>query len=457
MDDRQRKILQRNRAMLVEKLDPSKIYDLLISKDVFTQDMIEEIKAAGPRRDQARQLVTDLQTRGSQAFSIFLECLKETEQRNLADLLREGLHFQPAGPINIKPIKIPQIINKHPDQEFSEGLLKFDDVSPCLGRLSSEFNDPRRNQSPTHVEARIQVPVQCSDIETLDSGGTRSRRNSGKLPKAPTLEYKMDSSPCGYCLIINNVEFADGTRLNCRNGSDIDSTRLQKRFESFDFIVETCRNVTQKEMDEKLISMARKDHSQFDCFVLVILSHGNESQHIQFPGAIYTTDGALTPVQQIVNYFNGSQCQTLRGKPKLFFLQACGGGKQHSVQTPTNRDESPLLKFHDTEGGPKPVWKPEGVREAEELKPAITDFQSSNLFLVLCSSAGYVSWRDRKVGSWYVEVLDKVFEKYGHDEDLLSLLVLVTDQVSQNSARGVFKQIPGCFNFLRKRLFFRVK
>nr|XP_014353607.1 PREDICTED: caspase-9 [Latimeria chalumnae] len=429
MDDRQRKILQRNRAMLVEKLDPSKIYDLLISKDVFTQDMIEEIKAAGPRRDQARQLVTDLQTRGSQAFSIFLECLKETEQRNLADLLREGLHFQPAGPINIKPIKIPQIINKHPDQ----------------GRLSSEFNDPRRNQSPTHVEARIQVPVQCSDIETLDSGGTRSRRNSGK-------EYKMDSSPCGYCLIINNVEFADGTRLNCRNGSDIDSTRLQKRFESFDFIVETCRNVTQKEMDEKLISMARKDHSQFDCFVLVILSHGNESQHIQFPGAIYTTDGALTPVQQIVNYFNGSQCQTLRGKPKLFFLQACGGGKQHSNNyfrrlkgscTPCCQskysEKGSLLVQHESDGS------------------RASDFQSSNLFLVLCSSAGYVSWRDRKVGSWYVEVLDKVFEKYGHDEDLLSLLVLVTDQVSQNSARGVFKQIPGCFNFLRKRLFFRVK
>ncbi|XP_064423931.1 caspase-9 [Latimeria chalumnae] len=432
MDDRQRKILQRNRAMLVEKLDPSKIYDLLISKDVFTQDMIEEIKAAGPRRDQARQLVTDLQTRGSQAFSIFLECLKETEQRNLADLLREGLHFQPAGPINIKPIKIPQIINKHPDQ----------------GRLSSEFNDPRRNQSPTHVEARIQVPVQCSDIETLDSGGTRSRRNSGK-------EYKMDSSPCGYCLIINNVEFADGTRLNCRNGSDIDSTRLQKRFESFDFIVETCRNVTQKEMDEKLISMARKDHSQFDCFVLVILSHGNESQHIQFPGAIYTTDGALTPVQQIVNYFNGSQCQTLRGKPKLFFLQACGGGQKDtgfetSADCPetTDSDDGSSLQTDATPVAPEPE---------DEVDASVSLPTPSDILVSYSTFPGYVSWRDRKVGSWYVEVLDKVFEKYGHDEDLLSLLVLVTDQVSQNSARGVFKQIPGCFNFLRKRLFFRVK
>lgn len=49
--------------------------------------------------------------------------------------------------------------------------------------------------------------------------------------------------------------------------------------------------------------------------------------HIQFPGGIYGTDGKPIPIEQIVNYFNGSNCPSLRGKPKLFFIQACGGGE----------------------------------------------------------------------------------------------------------------------------------
>lgn len=32
-------------------------------------------------------------------------------------------------------------------------------------------------------------------------------------------------------------------------------------------------------------------------------------------------------IEKIVNIFNGTSCPSLRGKPKLFFIQACGGGK----------------------------------------------------------------------------------------------------------------------------------
>lgn len=44
MEERQKKILQRNRTSLVRDLDPSNLYDGLIEKGVFTQDMIDEIK-----------------------------------------------------------------------------------------------------------------------------------------------------------------------------------------------------------------------------------------------------------------------------------------------------------------------------------------------------------------------------------------------------------------------------
>lgn len=44
MEETHKKILQRNRTNLVSDLDPSKLYDGLLEKGVFTPDMIDEIK-----------------------------------------------------------------------------------------------------------------------------------------------------------------------------------------------------------------------------------------------------------------------------------------------------------------------------------------------------------------------------------------------------------------------------
>lgn len=44
MEEKQKAILQRNRTNLVRDLDPSILYDGLLEKGVFTQDMIDEIQ-----------------------------------------------------------------------------------------------------------------------------------------------------------------------------------------------------------------------------------------------------------------------------------------------------------------------------------------------------------------------------------------------------------------------------
>lgn len=112
MEETHKKILQRNRINLVRDLDPSKLYDGLLEKGVFTQDMIDEIKSAGVRRDQARQLVRDLETRGSRAFPLFLECLEETDQHSLAELLLNAappaVQLQPSSPTRVvRPVVQP--------------------------------------------------------------------------------------------------------------------------------------------------------------------------------------------------------------------------------------------------------------------------------------------------------------------------------------------------------------
>lgn len=54
-------------------------------------------------------------------------------------------------------------------------------------------------------------------------------------------------------------------------------------------------------------------------------------------------------------------------------------------------------------------------------------------------SQGFVSWRDPKSGSWYVETLDGVFEQWAHSEDLQTLLL----RVSAEGRRGQGEETGG--------------
>ncbi|GFG28539.1 hypothetical protein Cfor_05804, partial [Coptotermes formosanus] len=64
---------------------------------------------------------------------------------------------------------------------------------------------------------------------------------------------------------------------------------------------------------------AQTDHSDCDCFVLAVLSHGER-------GIIYSRDTFYKP-EALWTPFTADKCPTLAGKPKLFFLQVCQGDK----------------------------------------------------------------------------------------------------------------------------------
>ena len=63
--------------------------------------------------------------------------------------------------------------------------------------------------------------------------------------------------------------------------------------------------------------MASEDHSDADCFVCAILSHGEE-------GEVYGTNGTMK-LDNIFKMFKGDACPSLVGKPKLFFIQVGAG------------------------------------------------------------------------------------------------------------------------------------
>lgn len=64
------------------------------------------LQSTGTRREQARQLVIDLETRGKQAFPIFLSILRDTGHGDLADMLDEGCGSPMSPPVDLRPVQL---------------------------------------------------------------------------------------------------------------------------------------------------------------------------------------------------------------------------------------------------------------------------------------------------------------------------------------------------------------
>ncbi|RXM99655.1 Caspase-3 [Acipenser ruthenus] len=61
------------------------------------------------------------------------------------------------------------------------------------------------------------------------------------------------------------------------------------------------------------VPVAKEDHRELACFACVLLSHGRE-------GHISGTDTEIK-IRLLASLFTGERCQSLLGKPKLFFIQ----------------------------------------------------------------------------------------------------------------------------------------
>ncbi|XP_070545032.1 caspase-7-like [Ptychodera flava] len=186
-------------------------------------------------------------------------------------------------------------------------------------------------------------------------------------------------------------------------------------------------------MHEKLQKLSSKDHSDSDCVAVAILSHGDD-------GIIYGTDGT-TRVEELTEYFSGENCKTLVGKPKLFFLQACRG---------TEFDDGVLLKSSSDQTDAAPV---------PQRLPVQIDF-------LICYSTvpGYYSWRNPKNGSWFIQAICKVFDRYGKDMDVLQMMTKVSKTVAysfESTTTSIRmhqkKQIPCTVSMLTKDFYFKPK
>ena len=177
------------------------------------------------------------------------------------------------------------------------------------------------------------------------------------------------------------------------------------------------------------------------------MSHGRS-------GEVFCSDGNTVPIQTLHDMF--SNCDTLSGKPKLFFIQACRGDEEDegvSVSADTGISSYEQLS-------PNQVDSPiDAVKKPAPRVPTHADF-----LYAFSTVDEYVSYRHEALGSLYVRGLVEAFRERAVYDHLLDILTVVNQKVSNMEANmpsvknkneiKIFKQMPEVKHTLRKKVCF---
>uniref|UniRef100_A0A3P9B7A8 Caspase-8 n=1 Tax=Maylandia zebra TaxID=106582 RepID=A0A3P9B7A8_9CICH len=245
--------------------------------------------------------------------------------------------------------------------------------------------------------------------------------------------YPMTSEKRGICLIVNNDNFSKSSQLRKREGTEVDQKCLQSVFQWLGFKVESHHDCDTNQMLSVFKELGKRDHSRFDCVVCCVLSHGVE-------GSVYGVDGSTVKISDLTDLFNGLNCPSLVGKPKLFFIQACQGN--HEQQAVFIESDSSAYSFHWT--------------DAIKAKQGIPN--SADFLLGMATVPFHVSFRERTNGTWFIQSLcQNLVQMVPREFDLMSILTKVNADVSKKSDQyGQRKQMPQPAFSLRKKVVFPV-
>jgi caspase 7 len=133
--------------------------------------------------------------------------------------------------------------------------------------------------------------------------------------------YKMDHPKRGTALVINIKTYDPNPyKLEEREWSEKDVKNLKKTLKHLEFKLKSYENLKANEIRKKIQKIAKLDHTNSDCFLCVVMSHGSDDR-------IVASDSEEISLKEIMQPFKTS-CESLENKPKLFFFQACRGVKK---------------------------------------------------------------------------------------------------------------------------------
>jgi len=288
------------------------------------------------------------------------------------------------------------------------------------------------------------MPIHETDAATVTSGNKEDAAKqslvhggSAKQYTPPIAadagEYNMGHEKRGRAIILNHEKFKEGLDCGERTGTNADKTCLKQCFEKLKFDVDVFDDLKVHEIRNKLTEISRASHKYEDCLIVAVLTHGHKKKHLYAYDDYYETD-------TLFSSFTADVCPELAGKPKIFIIQACRGGKvsesmnfKSRIQVDSHRVDSSGIIHHYS----LPV-------EADQL-------------VAFSAYEGRVALRDSDDGTWFIQELCKELEDNGEMLDLLTVLTNVNRRVAvkvyDREGRKV-KQMPVVQSTLTRKLFF---
>ncbi|NXN16028.1 CASP8 protein, partial [Indicator maculatus] len=238
--------------------------------------------------------------------------------------------------------------------------------------------------------------------------------------------YKMKNNPHGYCVILNNYNFKNPDEA--REGTMKDGEAVKRVFKWLQFETVEYMDLEAKQMYAKVKEYSKKDHNNMDCFVCFIFSHGEKDK-------IKGVDNEVVNIKDLLSCFSGSNCPSLAGKPKLFFIQACQGFVGHPA----------VIVKEDSSG-----------HFETDATPQISIPDQADILVGMATVEDYECYRCTETGSVYIQCLcDKMELLCPLSKDLITILTEVNKEVGRRVIKQR-KQMPKITSTLRKQLIFQI-
>lgn len=371
-------VMKELRPKLIKGLNlDEEFFAYLISLNIFqTTDYITAERVPISR---ARKLLDDLQRRPGADFWKFIWILFRTHQGHLGQLI---LHeYEQRGGTNI-PQDIRQLRQDCQQDQQRPNQLPLHQQQ--LNRLSLQYHQPQpQNQShdPTmDVDAPGHTPNRNETMQgnllTQDTWGRSSAAATPALPgveqtdarqqqhglqhddgdspnvtmftkyqrkmqEDPQSVFKMETNPRGYLLLIDNECFE---HLANRDGTQRDSESICDVFQNkLGFACLIRRDCTAEMMVQALKEFAQlPELNEVDSIVVAIFSHGSQGDKIFGTNGRVVNGrpaaGTYVTAFELSSIFSTNNCLAMKGKPKLFIIQACRGVLEDRMAQPVGRD-----------------------------------------------------------------------------------------------------------------------
>jgi hypothetical protein len=232
-------------------------------------------------------------------------------------------------------------------------------------------------------------------------------------------KYKMDHDKRGIALVINmrSYDAPNPFELRERVWSEPDVEILKKTLNYLEFQVVLCQNLTKNELEQVMKEQAKLNYDKYDCFLCVVMSHGNDEKIITSDCEEISFDEIMAPIKS---------CPTLIGKPKLFFFQACRGDNELS-RSRSDSGKSCNGKYpHDM-----------APYSSKEKKLNKKKEHESDLFIFYSTLPGHYAFGTEAEGTCFIksvcEVFYSAYKNLPNNMSLTQMIIRINEEVKQKA------------------------